>query len=193
MDRIAENDSILIRKMEENDSDFCIFLKWMTDPETMKYWEGMTVHYTYDKVVKEYQEILADQVTPCVIEYQQKAIGFCQFCVLDAEVYEVPKEEYERFVIPSDVVYGIDIFLGEVQYRDRGIGTKCLKLLMEALFDKYGADVLMIDPKTHNQRAIACYHKCGFTDYFVVPQRELQDEILHDSLIMGARKEAVTL
>ncbi|MCI8799510.1 MAG: GNAT family N-acetyltransferase [Lachnospiraceae bacterium] len=50
--------------------------------------------------------------------------------------------------------------------------------------------VLMIDPKIHNARAIRCYHKCGFRDLFVVPERELQDGIYHDSLIMGIRKNA---
>lgn len=43
----------------------------------------------------------------------------------------------------------------------------------------------MTDPKTHNARAIACYRKCGFHDCCVVPQREKQDGVLHDSLIMA--------
>ena len=47
--------------------------------------------------------------------------------------------------------------------------------------------MLLIDPKTHNIRAIACYRKCGFSDCCVVPQREKQDGVLHDSLIMVRR------
>ena len=97
--------------------------------------------------------------------------------------------QYDKFAEESDVVYGIDIFIGEVEYRNRGIGTEALRLLMKALFEDYHADILMIDPKVHNTRAIRCYHKCGFRDLFVVPKRELQDGIYHDSLIMGVRKE----
>lgn len=185
---IAKEENIMIRKMEESDNDFQLFLKWMTDPETMKYWQGMTEQFSYERVVKEYRENVEEQVEQCIIEYDGKAIGFCQFCILNAQYYEVPKIQYDKFVEESDVVYGIDIFLGEVDYRDSGIGTKALRLLMKALFEKYHADVLMIDPKVHNARAIRCYHKCGFKDLFVVPHRELQDGIYHDSLIMGVRK-----
>lgn len=185
---IAKEENIMIRKMEESDNDFQLFLKWMTDPETMKYWEGMTEQFSYERVVKEYRENVEEQVEQCIIEYDGKAIGFCQFCILNAQYYEVPKIQYDKFVEETDVVYGIDIFLGEVDYRDSGIGTKALRLLMKALFEKYHADVLMIDPKVHNARAIRCYHKCGFKDLFVVPHRELQDGIYHDSLIMGVRK-----
>jgi aminoglycoside 6'-N-acetyltransferase len=63
-----------------------------------------------------------------------------------------------------------------------------LGLLSKALFEIYGADVLVVDPKTHNARAIACYRKSGFTDCFVVPQREAHFGELFDSLIMYRRK-----
>lgn len=59
---------------------------------------------------------------------------------------------------------------------------------MGALFADRGADAIMIDPKTHNLRAIRCYHKCGFHDLFVVPQREALDGVYYDSLIMGVKK-----
>ncbi len=180
----AEGD-IQIRKMQGSTADFTLFLKWMTDPEIMRYWDGMNTQYTYEKVVQKYQEHLDEQVTQCIIVYQQQEIGYCQFYALTPEEYEVSEREFFQFVAPSEKVYGIDIFLGE--RRNQGIGSKALKLLMHVLFTGYHADVLMIDPKTHNQRAIRCYHKCGFEDYFVAPQREEQDGILYDSLIMGAR------
>lgn len=185
---IAKEDTIIIRKMQATEHDFQLFLKWMTDPQTMKYWEGMTEHYTYERVVEEYRENVWQQVEQCMIEYENKAIGFCQFCILNARYYEVPENQYYKFVDKTDLVYGIDIFLGEADYRNAGIGTKCLKVLMKALFENYHADALMIDPKVHNTRAIRCYHKCGFKDLFVVPHRELQDGRYHDSLIMGIKK-----
>src|SRR5699024_7961862 len=112
----------------------------------------------------------------------------CQFCLLNAELFEVPEREYARFARPEDRVYGIDIFLGEVEYSNRGVGTACLKALMRALFETHGADALMIEPKTNNARAIRCYRKCGIQELFIVPQREWQDGKYHDSLIMGVRK-----
>lgn len=185
---IAEGDSIVIRKMEARAEDFQLFLRWMTDPETMKYWEGMTEHFTYERVVKKYWQTAEEKAQQCIIEYNQLPIGFCQFYqVLSAADYEVPDDQYRKFVAPSEIVYGIDIFLGEVSFRNRGIGTQSIILLLKALFETMGADIVLIDPKVHNARAIRCYHKAGFEDYFIAPHRELQDGIYHDSLIMGVR------
>lgn len=184
---IAQDTRLRIRKMEATETDFSQYLKWMTDPETMRFWEGMTVHFTYERVVETYRENLKEEITPCIIEYEGKPLGYCQFCVLDAELFEVPEVEYARFAKPSDTVYGVDIFLGEVALRDKGLGTKSLTLLVGALFETYHADLVMIDPKVHNTRAIRCYEKSGFEPYFTVPHRELQDGIYHDSLIMGVR------
>ena len=186
---IAKDEDILIRKMEPDEADFRLFLKWMTDPETMKYWEGMTEHFTYERVVEHYWEHVEEDVAQCIIEYKEKPIGYCQFCVLNAEYFEVPEELYEQFVKAEDRVYGIDMFLGEVEWRNQGLGTRSMKVLMKALFKDYHADAIMIDPKIHNTRAIRCYQKAGFQDLFVVPQREQQDGIYHDSLIMGVKKE----
>ena len=106
---------------------------------------------------------------------------------MDAESYEVPRGEYERFTSPGEIVYGIDLFIGEIAVRNRGVGTQLLRTLMRALFIEYGADALLVDPKVHNARAIRCYEKCGFRRLFVAPQREEQDGFRYDSLIMGAR------
>lgn len=105
MKEIAQADGLLIRKMEAVPADFEQVLRWMTDPETMRFWEGMTEIYDLARVQAEYRESLAEHVVPCIVEW--------------------------------------------------------------------------------NGRAIACYRKCGFRDCCVVPQRQKQDGILHDSLIMA--------
>ena len=188
MEIIAADGSIAIRKMEPAEQDFRTFLRWITDPETMKYWEGMTVHFTYEKVAEQYWEQQEEGIAQCMIEYDGAPAGYCQYCLLNAEYFEVPADEYAKFVKEGERAYGIDIFLGEVGLRNQGIGTRALSLLVQALFRGHQADVILIDPKVHNARAIRCYHKCGFADYFVAPHRELQDGIYHDSLIMGIRK-----
>ena len=186
---LAADGAVVIRSMRAEETDFQQYLQWMTDPETMKYWEGMTVRFTYERVVEEYRENLREQVWPCFIEYEGRAVGYCQFCTLDAAYFEIPQAGYDAFAGPEDAVFGIDMFLGETALRGRGLGTRTLKLLLHALFDRYGADAVMIDTKTHNTRALRCYRKAGFQDLFVVPSRELQDGVYHDSLIMGIRKK----
>ncbi|MGN0478994.1 MAG: GNAT family N-acetyltransferase [Hominenteromicrobium sp.] len=189
MEIIAKDDRLCIRKMEETEADLGQFLLWMTDPETMRFWEGMTKIYDYELVLQEHRAGVQEGVAKCMVELDGKKIGFCQFYTMDAALYEMPQPEWDRVVHPGETVYGIDMFIGDVSCRDRGIGTRILNLLCETLFQTHHADVLMIDPKVHNARAIACYRKCGFREVCVVPQREEQDGILHDSLIMCRRKE----
>lgn len=185
---IAQADSLLIRRMEDSPADFEQVLRWMTDPETMRFWEGMTEHYDLARVEAEYRGHDAGNTTPCIVELGGRAVGYMQFAPIGtAADYEIPEAEWEKIVRPGETACGIDMYIGEVGCRDRGLGTRMLNLLVSALFASYGADVLLIDPKTHNTRAIACYRKCGFRDCCVVPQREKQDGILHDSLIMVRR------
>lgn len=53
----------------------------------------------------------------------------------------------------------LGIFIAEKHYRDKGIGSKAIKLAIE----KTGIDELYLHVRTNNQRAINCYHKVGFT------------------------------
>ena len=183
---IAANEHLCIRKMEATRKDFEQRLQWMISPAVQKYWDG---EYDYDVIAAEYFDDVEAGVTPCFIELDGKAIGYVQFDrIPDAEGYECPEEDWARFIHPGEVVYGIDMFIAEPVNRNRGIGTEMLTMLGEALFEKHGADVLVVDPKTHNNRAIACYRKCGFCDCFVVPQREAHFEEMFDSLIMCKRK-----
>lgn len=186
---IAKNEHLCIRKMEETEADLRQHLKWMTDPDTMKYWDGMTVHYTYSMILEMYRDHQEEGVTPCFVELNGKPIGYIQFCVIpDAEGYECPEEEWAKYFVPGEQIIGIDMFIGDTACRDRGIGTEMLSLLGNALFEKYGAGALVVDPKTHNARAIACYHKCGFENCFIVPHREEQDGVWYDSLVMCRRR-----
>ena len=185
----AQTDGLRIRKMEDSAEDLGRYLGWMTDPQTMRYWEGMTEHYTCERVEREYRRHVEERVTQCFIELDGEPIGYCQFYRIGgAEDMEVPQEQYDRFIGGEESVWGVDLFIGRAELRGQGIGTRTVRLLCGELFGRYGADVIVIDPKTHNERAIRCYRKCGFEDWFVVPQRELQDGVYHDSLIMGMRE-----
>ena len=56
MEIIARNEKLCIRKMQETEQDLKQHLVWMTDPDTMRYWDGMTVHYTYSMILEMYRD-----------------------------------------------------------------------------------------------------------------------------------------
>ena len=57
---------------------------------------------------------------------------------------------------------GIDLFLGESRYLQRGIGTQVLRLFIQRAREQHAPAYFVIDPDPQNARAIRCYAKVGF-------------------------------
>ena len=75
-------------EMQNTRHDFRLMLRWMTDPQTMRYWERHAGNlYLHERVAREFAEGLAEGVTPCIIAYAGTEIGCCQFCTLSAEIF----------------------------------------------------------------------------------------------------------
>lgn len=184
MSILTASGSLALRPMTDSPADLQQYLRWMQDPEVLRFWDGLTCQHTAASVAEKHRSRLADGMTPCLILLDGDPIGYCQFYPTDAEEYDCPPAEYQRFLAPTDKVFAIDLFLAPT-HRDKGLGTRTINLLCAYLFREKTVDALLIDPKVHNVRAIACYKKCGFRVLFIVPQREEQDGIRHDSLIMA--------
>jgi aminoglycoside 6'-N-acetyltransferase len=103
-----------------------------------------------------------------------------QYCPLneaDGRSYSV--EDIER-------VYGIDLFIGEPDWWNKGIGTKAVSLLIKHLCFTMGARRVVIDPHINNPRAIRCYEKCGFKKIKVLPEHEWHEGMYVDCWLMAA-------
>ena len=57
---------------------------------------------------------------------------------------------------------GIDIFIGESEARDRGLGTEALRTLLQYLFETKRVNRVTICPEPSNRRAVRAYEKAGF-------------------------------
>jgi len=171
-------DGISIRKMEDTSFDYSLMAKWLSDPEVLFYYEGRDNAFGIDRIKEKYSpRILGEEsVTPCIIELNDKPIGYVQY-YYENEKNELGVENYET-------PYGIDVFIGETIYQNQGIGTKALKLLIKYLFEVKNADVILIDPQAWNKRAIMCYEKCGFKAIKILKKRELHEGEYRDNLIM---------
>ncbi len=58
---------------------------------------------------------------------------------------------------------GLDLFIGEPEWRYRGVGTLAVrKFIDEVVFEMPGIVTCVIDPEPTNMRAIRSYEKVGF-------------------------------
>lgn len=55
-----------------------------------------------------------------------------------------------------------DLFIGEEEYLNKGIGKKVVDSINNIIYKKYNADSIILRPFKRNERAIKCYEKCNF-------------------------------
>lgn len=141
------------RELEDSESDYGLLEKWLNNKEVRK-WYGFDDFIkppSLSDIIKKYRKkVLNKKVdNPYIICIDKHDVGYIQF-------YE--SDEY----FAQENVYGIDLFIGEDNYRGRGYGTKALKAITEFVFSNTNAQKITVDPDIHNERAIRCYRKAGY-------------------------------
>ena len=59
----------------------------------------------------------------------------------------------------------LGIFIGDKSGRNKGYGTEALRLILDYGFNYLNLNNIKLDVMEFNERAIACYKKCGFKEY----------------------------
>ena len=88
------------------------------------------------------------------ISYNDTKIGFIQ-------IYKYDDNKIEELV-KYDNVFEYDIFIGELEYLSKGIGTQIVKYVNNYIYENYLCDCIVLRPFNRNQRAVKCYLKCGY-------------------------------
>ena len=90
-----------------------------------------------------------------MIEYESKPIGIIQYQLINEE----NKKLYDLNIENS---YEIDIFIGDLNLHNKGIGKTSIDLISNYLFKEKNAKILVMCPLKNNYSAINCYKRCGF-------------------------------
>lgn len=194
---ISREEGLLIRSMRDEEADYVLLSRWLSDPRVLEYYEGRDKPFSLAAVKAKFSpRVLGrESVAPCILEDEEGPLGYIQYYPTDRAEYQVDKRAgMEAF----QNIYALDLFIGVPEKWGKGLGTKAVRLLLDFLFGEKGAEAVYIDPKAENVRAAACYQKCGFIPLYVEKERELHEGKKHDSLIMrvtreeraGGRKEA---
>lgn len=144
-----------IHSMEDKDENYEYIVKWYSNPNVAEFFKPIIADVLEAKV-KYRPRILGDtSVSPFFIIYDEMPIGYVQY-------YSIDTEESKKLEITEvDNPYGIDIFIGDDDYRNIGIGTAIIRMVSNILFNEFKIVNIILTPESLNERAINCYNKCG--------------------------------
>lgn len=172
-----------IRPLHEEDAP--LLVKWLSDERVLQHYEGRDRPHD-QKLVQENFYPAEDDASRCLFLYDDTPIGYGQYYLLDEEM----KQEYGLDL--TSVIYGMDQFIGEPDYWNKGIGTLIVQTLLSHLAEKLGAKMVVLDPQAWNTRAIRCYEKCGFHKVKWLPQHEWHEGSMRDCWLMAWTPPAQT-
>ncbi|RDI37219.1 GNAT family N-acetyltransferase [Falsibacillus pallidus] len=166
------NGRLMVRLLEKEDA--WLLAKWLSDPVVLEFYEGRDNPFDMNKVNEKFYQ-RENGVARCIIEYDDAAIGYIQFYKLEEESRQLYGYEDE-----TELIYGMDQFIGETEYWNKGIGTLLVQSMVDFLIEEKQADRVVMDPQTWNERAVRCYEKCGFKKVKLLPKNEWHEGEFRD-------------
>ncbi|MET3698919.1 aminoglycoside 6'-N-acetyltransferase [Bacillus oleivorans] len=173
---LFQKENLLVRILKTEDNMF--LAKWLSDPQVLQFYEGRDNPFTLEEINEKFYN-REDEVMKCIVEYEEKEIGYIQFYPVEAE--ERLKYGYSD---NQEVIYGTDQFIGETDFWNKGIGTRLVQAMIEYLVKEKRASKVVMDPQTWNERAIAVYEKCGMRKVKLLPKNEWHEGEYRDCWLM---------
>jgi RimJ/RimL family protein N-acetyltransferase len=128
--------------------DFPLMLEWLSREHVKKWWNDGD--NTLAKVAAHYGE---------------KSENVKRFILIELEGNEEKPIGYFQYYFAPENSIGIDQFIGEESYINRGVGEKTIKMFVELIRQKHQPASIILDPSPENKRAIRCYEKVGFKHF----------------------------
>ena len=134
-------------------------VRWQRDADVARwYWDVVDLSdEELNRLWTELANKTESKTERFIIAVDEHDIGEIQVANLD----DYPRAAAE-VGIPNAA--SVDIFIGEAEWRDRGIGSRAVrKFVDQMVFSRPGIKTCTIDPEPENTRAIRSYEKAGFT------------------------------
>lgn len=143
---------ISFQPLQENHLD--LLYVWLQKPHVKEWWDD---HLTDEEIKLKYKKNIGNLIVPPFIVYfDDKPIGFIQY-------YFANQVGNGWWPDESDGTVGVDLFVGEENCINRGVGTQILQAFLSELFKNHpDIEKVIADPNPKNHRARRCYEKAGF-------------------------------
>lgn len=148
--------NIVFRKIEDSDSDYNLLFKWCSKPYIYEWFEQRLL--TKQEIINKYRNKINSNQYIFIIQIDSIPIGYIQY-------YKFNNDKYISFDDKYKNIYEVDLFIGEEEYLNKGLGKLILDNIFNLLKNNYNMDLLVIRPFSRNKRAINSYLKSGFEKY----------------------------
>lgn len=148
---ISSSNKFTFKLLQENDLE--LICTWLDRPHVKEWWnDGLT----HDEIKNKYRKRLSDTIVISYIVYMDnKPIGFIQY-------YHADKVGDSWWPDETEGTVGIDQYIGEEKFINRGYGTQMISTFKEKLFENPAIKKIIVDVDPNNKRALRCYEKTGF-------------------------------
>ena len=149
-------DELTFRRMADTPEEYTQIARWLSNPQIHRFYEGKALSLA--EVAEKFgPKCRETALVPLIFCWNGKPAGFLQYYPADPEEYHAG-----AFLAAQGCrnPYAADLFIGEPELLNRGIGTAALTIIRDMLFQN-GCDALLVDPQAENKRALRCYQKCG--------------------------------
>ncbi|CAN5813658.1 GNAT family N-acetyltransferase [soil metagenome] len=127
--------------------DFPLLLEWLSRKHVREFWDS------------------GEDTLEIVAQNYAEEEGVERFILLEeTDGGEKPLGYFQYYIVSKHTI-GIDQFIGEEDYINRGIGTKAIMQFIGMISKKNSPKEIILDPSPENKRAIRCYEKVGFRHY----------------------------
>lgn len=152
---ILKNNKIKLRLISDSEKDYKYLEKWYQEEEIYSHFEQRIL--SYNEIKEKYSKRTSknSKIPVYMIEYNDIPVGIIQ--------YQVVNEENKKlYKIRDNKVYEVDIFIGDLDLHNKGIGSTTVDLMTNYLILEEKADKVVMCPLKENKNAIRCYEKSNF-------------------------------
>jgi len=184
-DLFLRDGDLSVRPLCDRPPDCIVLNRWLQNPLVLKYFGNRNQISSLDTLREKYftKNSVEDGMFPCLIEFLARPVGFLQFCRLSPE--ELLKFGYP----PDELIFRVDLFIGEAGLWGCGFGRRALAVVMRHLFELRAAQRIVIDPQVDNLPAIRSYTAAGFRKVKLLPRHEMCQGHPVDCVLMEATRE----
>jgi len=156
--------------------DLPLFAQWLGEDHVYQWWRApSTTEYVEQKYGKSIDGFSQTQVY--IAEYLGTPIGMIQTYWLK----DFPKN---ISAIEHDNAIGIDYFIGDMQYVNKGYGTRLVAQFIEKIIrEKTSATYVFADPEITNPRSIRMLEKVGFVRANIFTDEEKKHQYMFLRLV----------